>query len=142
MTRILAVDHGRARTGLALSDPLGITCRPLEVLHERDPDRLVELVIEIAEREAVEEVVVGIPRPLSGGDNEQSRSAAAFAEALSAGARVPVRLWDERFTTKLARQGRREAGSGRAKGRGEPVDAVAACHLLQNYLDSRSGDRS
>ncbi len=129
MGRILAVDHGTSRTGLAVSDPLGIICRPVEILRERDPERLVEAVIEVAEREGAEAIVVGLPHPLSGGTNDQLAQAEAFAAALANASPIRVHTWDERFTTKLAR---RDRGS-----RGE-VDSVAACHLLQNYLDSVS----
>ncbi len=129
MGRILAVDHGTSRTGLAVSDPLGITCSPVEILRERDPERLVEAVIRVAEREGAEVIVVGLPRPLSGGTNEQLSRAEAFAAALAGASPIRVDTWDERFTTKLAR---------RDRGSREAVDSVAACHLLQNYLDSLS----
>lgn len=121
------MDYGAARTGLALSDPLGLTCRPLIVFHERDPAVVAGRIVETAQREGASRIVVGLPRPLSGGTNAQLEAAQAFADGLRAATRLSVVTWDERFTTKLAERGRRG---------GEPADAVAACHLLQNYLDA------
>lgn len=126
--RILAVDFGAARTGLALSDPVGVTCRPLVVVRERDPEALVQRVLGAAQEEDVTEIVVGLPRPLRGGRNQQLDDAEAFAARLAQATSLPVATWDERFTTKLAERGRRGK---------EPADAVAACHLLQNFLDAR-----
>lgn len=124
--RALGVDVGAARTGLALSDPLGITCRPLTILRIRDRDALAAAVADVAEREGASTIVVGLPRPLSGGLNQQMRVVVAFIDRLRALTSRPVTTWDERFTSKLAKQNRRP---------GEPVDDVAACHLLQSYLD-------
>jgi putative Holliday junction resolvase len=126
--RILGVDHGAARTGLALSDPVGLTCRPLLVVRERDPEALVARVLTVAAEEEVTEIVVGLPRPLAGGRNDQLDQAEAFAGRLRAASPIPVLTWDERFTTKLAERGRKKT---------TPADAVAACHLLQNFLDAR-----
>lgn len=127
--RILGIDLGLSRTGLAISDPLGITCRPFDILAERDEARLITRIVAVAKEEDVGEIVVGLPRPLSGGTNRQMESALSFAGRLKQEASVPVLVWDERFTSKLAEQGR---------SRTEPHDAVAACYMLQNYLDSRA----
>jgi putative Holliday junction resolvase len=125
----LGLDLGLSRTGLALSDPLGITCRPFGVVAERDEARLILRILTVAKEEDVGEIVVGLPRPLSGGTNRQMESTAAFTERLKHEISVPVVVWDERFTSKLAEKGRY---------RGEARDAVAACYMLQNYLDSRA----
>jgi putative Holliday junction resolvase len=130
--RVLGVDYGSRRTGLALSDPLGVTCGPLGVLAEVDGERLVAKIAETARQYGVEEIVVGMPRPLSGGSNRQSDETSGFKERLAAAVTVPVRMWDERFTSKLAAQGR---GARRT-----PRDAVAACYMLQGFLDSRAND--
>ncbi len=124
--RFLGVDVGGSRTGMALSDPLGISCRPLDVLHQKDPEAVVAAVLAAAEREQAGTIVVGLPRPLSGGSNAQLRSVEAFVERLAALSPLPVTTWDERFTSKLARGSRPK---------GEPIDSVAACHMLQGYLD-------
>lgn len=127
--RVLGIDLGSVRTGLALSDPHGVTCTPLEVLEERNEEQLLQKIVQTVEQHEVTQVVVGLPRPLSGGTNPQSEQARLFAEALSRRLSVPVVTWDERFTSKLAERGMIE---GKAKG---PRDAVAACHMLQSYLD-------
>ncbi len=124
--RYLAVDFGAARTGLALSDIVGVTCRPLAVIEQRDETTLVAAILAIVESEAVGAIVVGLPRPLSGGTNRQLEKTQDFAARLAGEAPVPVVCWDERFTTKLAERGRKTPGA---------ADSVAACHLLQNYLD-------
>jgi putative holliday junction resolvase len=125
--RYLGVDFGSARTGLSLSDTTGLICRPLTVVVERDIEALIDRVLEYACREDVGEIVVGLPRPLSGGTNAQLEAADAFAGRLRERASMAVATWDERFTSKLAESGR----SPRT-----PADAVAACYVLQNYLDA------
>lgn len=124
--RFLGVDVGAVRTGLALSDPHGITCRPLEVLRERDRVSLADAVTAAAEREGAGAIVVGLPRPLSGSRNAQQADVEAFVALLAGRAGRPVLTWDERFTSKLARGSRP---------RGVAEDSVAACHLLQGYLN-------
>lgn len=127
--RSLGVDVGAVRTGLALSDPHGITCRPLEVLTERDRVVLATAITAVAEREGAEIIVVGLPRPLSGTRNAQQAEVETFVDLLTARAGRPVVTWDERFTSKLARGSRP---------RGQAEDSVAACHLLQGYLDRQA----
>ncbi len=127
--RVLGVDFGRSRTGLALSDPVGVTCTPLATIEEKDQDRLVQIIVAAAEEHGVKEIVVGLPRPLGGGTNSQSDASVAFAARVRSATSIPVCMWDERFTSKLA------SGGGTRKG---PQDAVAACYMLQSYLDSRA----
>lgn len=125
------MDLGRSRTGLALSDPLGLTCRPFGIVAERDEGRLIAEIVTMVREEEVGEIVVGLPRPLSGGTNSQVESVISFAERLKRETGIPVVMWDERFTSKLAETGRP---------RGKARDAVAACYILQSYLDSCSHD--
>jgi len=125
--RYLGVDFGTSRTGLSLSDATGLICRPLTVVVERDTEALIDRVLEYARSEDVGEIVVGLPRPLSGGTNAQLEAAAAFAKRLGERASMVVVTWDERFTSKLAERGRSAS---------TPADAVAACYMLQNYLDA------
>lgn len=125
--RYLGVDLGDARTGLALSDPVGVTCAPLAVIHERDRSRLCEKIAEFAKENGVGRIVVGLPRSLSGGTNPQSESVWAFVEQLRQCLDIEVATWDERFTSRLAQAGRPK---------GTDLDAVAACYMLQNYLDA------
>ena len=123
--RVLALDYGAARTGVAVSDATGTLARPVGIVERAASaaglDRLAALV---AEYEA-EVVVVGLPLTLRGERGEQARETEAFAAALGARLDVPVELEDERFTTTLAQQ-----SGGRA-----PEDALAAAHLLQGWLE-------
>ena len=130
--RVLGIDLGTRRTGLALSDPLGIACSPLEVIEERDRERLLLRIVQVAGEQDVEEIVVGLPRPLAGGTNAQLESVAAFVAVLKQRVGARVATWDERFTSKLAQKD----ASGRRR-----QDAVAACYILQGYLDSRAHSR-
>src|SRR5680860_1472016 len=129
MGRILAVDVGDVRTGLAMSDVLGITCSPLRILHEKRRGVLVA---------AIQDIAVALPRPLGGGSNDQLRRTQRFVGELRASSAVPVHVWDERYTTKLAARGRAAIGADTKS----PLDAVAASYLLQDYLDSRAAAES
>lgn len=129
--RVLGVDFGHSRTGLALSDPMRVACRPFDILVERDEERLVARIVGVAQDEEVGEIVVGLPRPLSGGTNRQMEDVLLFVEQLKRATTLPVVTWDERFTSKLAEKGRSAKRSH---------DAVAACYLLQSYLESRRNE--
>ena len=129
--KVLALDHGRARTGVAVSDPTGTIVRPLPAIARVDSPvgrRALEVIIRA---EAPERIVVGEPRSLSGGRGEQARAAAGFAGRLRGRVDVPVDMWDERLTTVEATRRAREGGS-RAD-----LDSLAACVLLEAYLAGR-----
>lgn len=121
--KVLALDYGRARTGVAVSDATGTIARPLGVVEAAHRDGLAELAALIEEHE-VERVVVGLPLTLRGERGEQARETETFVEALAAVSSVPVVTFDERFTTDLAEQWPADA----------PEDARAAAHLLSSYL--------
>jgi putative holliday junction resolvase len=122
--KILALDYGRARTGVAVSDPTGTIARPLCVVELAGTgDGLAQLAALIGEHE-VERVVVGLPLTLRGEHGEQARETERFVEALADVTDVPVVTFDERFTTALAEQTPADA----------PEDARAAAHLLSSYL--------
>jgi putative Holliday junction resolvase len=127
--RVLGIDLGTSRTGVAISDPLGITCTPLPVIRERDQQKVLLTVVAIADEQGADEIVVGLPRPLGGGSNQQLEAVLAFKERLGASTVKPVVTWDERFTSKLADQGGKRTAE---------QDSVAACYMLQDYLDWRS----
>lgn len=123
--RVLALDYGSARTGVAVSDPTGVLARPLCVVQRAaTPAGLDELVRLVTDQEA-ELVVVGLPLTLRGGRGPQALETEAFVAALQGRLAVPVETWDERLTTRLAEQ----TPSGSA------IDALAAAHLLQSRLD-------
>lgn len=125
--KVLAVDYGEARTGLAVSDASGALARPLEVVDARDAEDVRLRILEVAAREEVAEIVVGLPLTLKGERGAQAKKTQRFVADLSAGTDLPVTTFDERFTTKLALStGARKAGRA--------DDAVAAAHLLTYYL--------
>jgi putative Holliday junction resolvase len=135
--RLLGIDLGEARIGLALSDPLGLTAQPLEPLVRtalrRDLRRLAELI----SSNDVVTVVVGLPLLLSGAEGEAARRAREFADALRR--RTPgteVVLWDERLTTAEAERTMIQGGVRRRRRR-RVVDGLAAVLILQGYLEAR-----
>ena len=132
--KVLALDYGRARTGVAVSDSTGTVARPVGVVEGAATRAGLERLAELVSEHGAERVVVGLPLTLSGARGEQAQATELFVEALRTALDVPVESFDERFTTDLAEQGE---GPGRA-----PVDARAAAHLLSSYLAwSSSGHR-
>src|SRR3990172_7891017 len=103
--RYLGVDLGDVRTGLALSDPHGVVCSPLEVVEERDRERLLLRIMEAARAHDVEKIVVGLPRPLRGGTNTQVDKVREFVVTLAERTATEVETWDERFTSQMAESG-------------------------------------
>jgi putative Holliday junction resolvase len=124
--RVLALDHGTARVGCAISDPTETLVRPLEAIVPPEPAAVARLV----EAEEAAEVVVGLPRTLAGEEGGQAEQSRAFAAELTELLDVPVRTYDERLTTRMAERSIREGA------RAHP-DSLAAAHLLESYLESR-----
>ena len=124
MPRILALDHGSARCGCAISDPSGTLATPLPAVERPDSRKGLAALATLAEEWAPELVIVGLPIRLSGEEGEQAEAARAFAQRLGRRLKVPVELHDERLTTRLAE---------RAGGEGDE-DSRAAAHLLESYL--------
>ena len=123
--KVVALDYGAARTGVAVSDPTGTIARPLGVVERAASEAGLERVAQIVREEGAERVVVGLPLTLRGEHGSQARETDAFVEALRGQLDVPVESYDERFTTELAAA----HGSDEA-----PEDARAAAHLLSSYL--------
>ena len=123
--RVLALDYGAARTGVAVSDATGTLARPVGIVERAASDAGLDRLVALVAEYEVEVVVVGLPLTLRGEHGEQARETEAFVAALAARLDVPVELEDERFTTTLAHQ-----SGGRA-----PEDALAAAHLLQGWLE-------
>jgi putative Holliday junction resolvase len=134
--RILAIDYGSRRMGLAVSDLLGITAQGLETLERKnnrsDFARLQKTIREYR----VGEIVLGYPLRMSGEEGMQSQKVAAFAEQLREQFRLPVHLWDERLTSAEANRLLREANLS-IKRRAQAVDRVAAVLILQSFLQAR-----
>ena len=126
--RVLALDYGSARCGCAVSDPTGVLATPIEVVtaprSRRGLARLDALVAQLG----AEQVVVGLPLTLAGGESQQTRETRAFAATLTRRLAVPVDLYDERLTTRLAERHGREAAE----------DSRAAAYLLEGWLHARA----
>jgi putative Holliday junction resolvase len=120
--KVLALDYGAARTGVAVSDPTGTIARPLRIVRRAASEDGLKELAELVRTEEVDRVVVGLPLTLRGERGEQAEETERFAEALEAALEVPVERYDERFTTTLA-------------GPGADDDARAAAHLLTSYLE-------
>jgi putative Holliday junction resolvase len=127
--RILALDHGTARCGCAISDPTGTLAQPLPVLEPPHPRAVAELV----SQHDVDLVVVGLPIGLSGEVGPQASAARQFRDEVAALVEVPVETYDERLTTRMAERTARSGASA-------AEDSLAAAHLLESYLQSR-GER-
>jgi len=133
--RILALDLGERRVGVALSDPDGIMAQPLVQLEPRGRRDLVAAVVRLVEEHGAGRVLVGMPLLADGTRGEQARRADAVVAALGEALKVPVVEWDERFSTQEAEQALREAGV-KPRRRRERLDKAAAAVILQAYLDA------
>lgn len=133
MGRVLGVDLGTVRVGLAVSDPEGLMAQPLDVIASADA---VEAIAERARELEVAEIVVGIPLRMSGARGPEAEAAEEFARSLEEATDLPVRRWDERLSTVEAERAMRAAGASARKQRGV-VDKVAAALILDAYLESR-----
>jgi putative Holliday junction resolvase len=136
MARLLGLDVGARRIGVALSDPTGALASPLTTVVRKEQGRDLAAVLKLAQQHGVEAVVVGIPVSLDGELHAQGRVVQAFCNALRAACPMPVETWDESFSTVEAEELLRQAGAQPSRERGR-VDAAAAAVLLQRYLDAR-----
>ena len=133
-SRILALDLGKKRIGLALSDPLGITAQGLETLQRTRIREDLAALQRIAQEHDVGLLLLGHPLHMSGHEGRQADNAREFGERLSAYTGIPVRLWDERWTSVEAGRVLRDSGISIAK-RARAVDKLAAQILLESFLD-------
>lgn len=136
MMRILAVDYGDARTGIAISDNSEFLASPVCTITEYHADRLAQKVADIAKEQGAGEIVVGLPINMNGTKGERAEKCEAFAEMLRGLVDVEVKMWDERSTTVTAHQYLNETNV-RGKKRKAIVDTVAATIILESYLAFR-----
>ncbi len=136
MMRVLALDVGDKRIGVAISDPSQVLARSLKVIQRGSRQEDFAAVARLVEEYEVEKVVVGYPRSLDGKAHAQAKKVERYATGLAESLTVPMLLWDERFSTVTAERLMREAGL-RGKKRWKGIDAVAAAVILQDYLDSQ-----
>lgn len=132
--RVLALDYGSARIGCAISDPSGTLATPLDALPAGD----LAVVAKLAEELRAERIVIGLPVSLDGTERDQAEESRRFGDDLSRVVDLPIELYDERFTTRMASATRRETGATADE------DSIAAAHLLDSYLmaiESAEGSR-
>ena len=129
--KVLALDYGPARTGVAVSDPTGTLARPVGVVEKASSEAGLARLLELVRAEEPDRIVVGLPLTLRGEHGEQARATERFVATLREAVDVPVESLDERFTTALAAQTPARAAE----------DARAAAHLLTTYLERESGSR-
>ena len=134
--RILAVDLGLARTGLAISDESGFLASPVGTIAEKDLDVLCDKIADTVRERQATEIVVGHPRNMDGSCGESAQRAEGFAKALGDKTGLPVHLWDERMTTVSA-IGYLNQTDTRGKKRKAVVDTVSAVIILEDYLHNK-----
>ena len=136
--RILAIDPGTVRLGLALSDPSGTVAQPLSVLTRRSEPEDLKALADLVNRHEVGMIVIGLPRLMNGRLDAAAHQAQAFGAQVARATGRPVAYWDERLTSVAAERYLIEQGKRRSKRRQE-IDRMAATLLLQGYLDYRAG---
>jgi len=134
--RLLGVDFGTVRVGIAICDPMRILASPLEIRVVAGKEVDGKYFCELARNEGVAGFVVGLPIHCDGGESQKSREARAFALWLQSMTGVPVRLFDERFTTAAAQQRMRESSRKKKNSRIRQIDAIAAQVLLESFLEA------
>lgn len=135
--RILGLDVGARRIGVAVSDPLGITAQGLDTLHRKNKKYDLEYLRRLIREYEIKEIVVGLPLRMSGAEGTQSEKMRAFAEDLRKKFGLPVHLWDERLTSAEANRFLRETELSIEK-RGKAVDRMAAVLILQGWMELRA----
>lgn len=136
MKRVMGVDYGDARTGIAISDLLCSIVGSTTVIHSRNTEKTVQQIAELIESNDVGELVVGLPKNMDGTEGPRAQLCREFAQLLEQKTGLPVRLWDERRTTVEAHQILSEHNY-HGKKRKNTVDAVAASLILEGYLAFR-----
>ena len=135
--RIIGVDFGDARVGIAASDSLGVTAQGLDTLHEKNMERVIDHLCSLAKELSATEFVVGLPKNMNGTIGERGIRTQQFAKLLEEKSRLRVKLWDERLTSAAAHSVLAE-GNVSGKKRAGAVDKIAAIMILQGYMQSKN----
>jgi RNAse H-fold protein YqgF len=138
--KIMAVDYGEARTGLAMCDALEMLASPLTTIKEKSTEKTIEKIVQAVTENKVEMLVVGHPINMNGTAGERAQKCAQVAEKLKEKLSIPVVLWDERATTKSAQNILSTTGTY-GKKRKDVLDAVAATIILENYMAYRKNNQ-
>lgn len=136
--RILSLDHGTRRIGVALSDEMKMIASPLEYIPADPPEKVIERLQQLIREKEVELILIGMPRNMDGTYGPAAEKVKAFIEMLQPHLTAPFKTWDERLTSVMANRALLQ-GNVRRDQRKEKVDKMAAAILLQSYLDSRPG---
>ena len=136
MIRILGIDFGEKRIGIAVSDPLGFTAQGLETILNTGPSKVMEALAKVCREYEVSEVVIGLPINMDGSFGPKAKEIMALIPRLEKGLNLPVKSWDERLSTKQAGRLMIEGGLSRER-RKQESDRLAAVLILQSYLESR-----
>ena len=139
--RVMAVDYGDARTGVAISDATGMLAGFATVIHSRKAEQVLEELARLIREHSVDELVMGFPRNMDGTEGPRAELYRAFAARLEEKTGMEVHLWDERRTTIEAHQ-ILHAGGRKMKNHKKTVDAVAATLILEGYLARKRRERS
>lgn len=134
--RIMAIDYGDARTGIAISDLLCSLTGSTRVIHGRMQDKLIASIVEITRGSDIGQIVVGLPRNMDGSEGARAELCRQFAEKLGEATGLPIKMWDERWTTVEAHRILSDHNY-HGKKRKDTVDAVAASLILEGYLAFR-----
>jgi putative Holliday junction resolvase len=137
LSRVLGLDYGERRIGLALSDPLGIIARPLTIIDRKKTKDYISRISEIISEKKITSIVVGLPLTLKGHNSKQTEIVLAFIDQLKSELQIPILSIDERLSSMAAKKSLQiqAVKTGHEKGR---VDETAAAIFLQEYLDSKS----
>ncbi len=135
MAKILGLDYGEARIGVAVSDIFGIVATPLETISEKDRDRQLEAAAAVAKENGAAKLVFGLPKRMDGTLGHRAEYTVEFARELSEKTGLPYEMWDERFSSTEAHRLLEEGGVS-GKKRKTKVDKIAAVLILQGYLDA------
>ncbi len=136
MSRLLAIDYGKRRIGLAVSDGLGITAQPVGLLEVRSDDEALTKIGPVLEEREITEIVIGLPQNMDGTIGPIAEIVLAFAERLRERFSLPVHEFDERLTSALAHRILKEKGVKASRRKGK-LDVISAQIILQGFLDSR-----
>lgn len=136
--RIMGLDYGTARIGVAVSDPLGISAQPCETIHYRSDNELWGQLDRIQDDMTIGTIVLGLPLNMNGSEGPSAHAVHVFADKLRRRYPVAVELWDERLSTRAAERTIQALGGRPSRSRGR-VDQVAAVWILQGFLDRRGG---
>ncbi len=138
MGRILSLDYGRRRIGVAVSDPLGVTAQPFNTWEGLEYNQIVEKIGTLIRQIGIEKIIIGLPLTLKGEKGQSVKKVEQFAMKLKSSISVPVVLWDERFTSVQAKRILHQADEKPSHKKGK-VDLIASVLLLQNYLEFQEG---